>query len=201
VSYKKIFLMFVCITIFFCGRSFANWGDRTHEYILETISNSGLYKSSIEYSKSFSDNSDNVLKINLRSAALSLDESLIERTLELTPVSLMNSSEYFFAEGVKYYLQGSWDQSIGALSICVDKDPLDVYSWYYMAKDYELRNDYNSANYAYQKALSIQPNNVGILKGYARVLNLVGLTDQYNMVTNHIKDIYSRDSSLEISGN
>ncbi len=201
MSYKKIVLMFVCITIFFCGRSFANWGDRTHEYILETINNSGLYKSSLEYSSSFKDNSDNVLKINLRSAALSLDESLIERTLESTPVSLMNSSEYFLAEGIKYYLQGNWAQSIGALSICIDKDPLDIYSWYYMAKDYELRNDYNSANYAYQKALSIDPNSVGVLKSYARFLNQAGLTDQYNIVKNHIKDIYSRDSNIEIFGN
>jgi tetratricopeptide (TPR) repeat protein len=192
--------MFTCITIFFCGRSFANWGDRTHEYILETINNSGLYKSAIEYSNSFKDNSDNVLKINLMSAALSLDESLIERTLNATPVSLMNSKEYFFAEGIKYYLQGNYAQSIGSLSICIDKDPLDIYSWYYMAKDYELRSDYNSANYAYQKALSIEPDNVILLKGYARFLNRAGLSDQYNIVTNHIKDIYSRDTSLEISG-
>lgn len=201
MSYKKIVLMFACITIFFCGRSFANWGDKTHEYILDTLNNSGLYKSSLEYSSSFKDNSDNVLKINLKSAALSLDESLIDRTLEATPVSLMDSSEYFFAEGIKYYLQGNYAQSIGALSICIDKDPLDIHSWYYMAKDYELRNDFNSANYAYQKALSIEPNNVEVLKSYARLLSLAGLTDQYNMVTDHIKDIYSRDTSLEISGN
>ncbi|AWB09972.1 Tetratricopeptide repeat-containing protein [Thermodesulfobium acidiphilum] len=201
MSYKKIFLLLACFSIFFCGQSFASLGDKTHEYIMETMIGSGLYKSAIEYSHTFTNHSDNIMKMNLKSAALSLDKPLIERILSSAPVSLMNSNEYFFAEGVKYYLDGNYSQSIGAFSICIDKDPLDVYSWYYMAKDYELRNDYNSANYAYQKALSIEPNNIGILKSYAKFLELAGLTDQYNIVIKHIRHIYSRGSNLEISWN
>ncbi|HEM55422.1 MAG TPA: tetratricopeptide repeat protein [Thermodesulfobium narugense] len=201
MSYKKIFLLLACFSIFFCGQSFASLGDKTHEYIMETMIGSGLYKSAIEYSHTFTNHSDNIMKMNLKSAALSLDKPLIERILSSTPVSLMNSNEYFFAEGVKYYLDGNYSQSIGAFSICIDKDPLDVYSWYYMAKDYELRNDYNSANYAYQKALSIEPNNIVILKSYAKFLELAGLTDQYNIVIKRIRHIYSRDSNLEISWN
>ncbi|PMP84635.1 MAG: hypothetical protein C0174_06790 [Thermodesulfobium narugense] len=201
MSYKKIFLLLACFSIFFCGQSFASLGDKTHEYIMETMIGSGLYKSAIEYSYTFTNHSDNIMKMNLKSAALSLDKPLIERILSSTPVSLMNSNEYFFAEGVKYYLDGNYSQSIGAFSICIDKDPLDVYSWYYMAKDYELRNDYNSANYAYQKALSIEPNNIVILKSYAKFLELAGLTDQYNIVIKRIRHIYSRDSNLEISWN
>ncbi|AEE14267.1 Tetratricopeptide TPR_2 repeat-containing protein [Thermodesulfobium narugense DSM 14796] len=198
---KKLFLAFICFTVSFCGQSFASWGDKTHEYIMETMAGSGLYKSAIAYSYTFNDNSNNVIKMNLKSAALSLDEPLIERILSSVPASLMDSKEYFFAEGIKYYLEGNYSQSIGALSICIDKDPFDVYSWYYMAKDYELSNNYNSANFTYQKAISLEPNNLAILKSYAKFLRLARLTDQYNIVIKHIRDIYSRDSDLEISWN
>lgn len=83
-----------------------------------------------------------------------------------------NMSKKKYAEGIKLYNRGSYEEAITTLKLAVDYDEANVNAWYYLGRSYQRVNDTKNAKKCYNKIINEYPTGARVSEATRRLEEL-----------------------------
>lgn len=78
-------------------------------------------------------------------------------------------------KGIDYYNKGKYQKAIEFFNKAIGSEPKNPDAWYFKGNAYKMLEKSKLAQDSYEKALSISPTNLEIIKNYAMLLNSLEL--------------------------
>lgn len=98
-----------------------------------------------------------------------------------------------FGKGMEYYNRGKYQKAIELFNKTINSEPNNPHAWYFKGHAYQMLDKPKLAQDSYEKALSISPNDLEMVKNYAMLLNSLEL---FNESVEVLKDVSEPDFEL-----
>ncbi|BAP61098.1 tetratricopeptide repeat protein [Methanococcus maripaludis] len=100
--------------------------------------------------------------------------------------------------GTEYYNSGKYQKSIEYFNKTLNSEPKNPDAWYFKGNAYQMLGKSKLAQDSYEKALSIRPNDLEIIKSYTMLLNSLELFKESVEILKNVSE--SDDEIIEILG-